>query len=403
MAVSGYLVETQTMERSVRWRPATATELEATLLPAQLQLRQGAVAQCSFPFKHGCPGMCRNSLMEISPQSAARIAETDDAQDPLSGLRALLSGPHVSAPRCGLSFIGDSVSSDGWAAALVGALKLGFSLGHCSNSAAAIVSGLASAAGGATRPASAKRYMEHENRTFCNQRPKPAWDPSSIAVFSPAARGATSGCSSLSIRHVLPGELFSAHGGALLREVLTTSFAIIMNEGLHANSPAEHTILLEKRVRPLLVAASALPAQARARVLWRETTPQHFTGSSKSGLHSEKSHAFMDLARCSAIGRWEGETDASERTRKALQRSNWRNSAFARWRRNLTRAARNSTSHSTRDLGAVIDGVLPMHALLASRFDLKAPPDCTHFCFSPFVWTPVWRDAARLLRKRSAP
>lgn len=34
---------------------------------------------------------------------------------------------------------------------------------------------------------------------------------------------------------------------------------------------------------------------------------------------------------------------------------------------------------------------------LATRHDLHRPPDCTHFCYSPFLWEPMWADAARAL------
>ena len=34
---------------------------------------------------------------------------------------------------------------------------------------------------------------------------------------------------------------------------------------------------------------------------------------------------------------------------------------------------------------------------LLPRHDLHVAPDCTHFCYTPLVWAPVWSDAARAL------
>lgn len=38
--------------------------------------------------------------------------------------------------------------------------------------------------------------------------------------------------------------------------------------------------------------------------------------------------------------------------------------------------------------------VVPAFAALLPRHDLHSAPDCTHFCFTPFLWEPVWHAAA---------
>ena len=64
---------------------------------------------------------------------------------------------------------------------------------------------------------------------------------------------------------------------------------VIANEGLWANRPAELVAQLDKHARPWLVRLAATPPEQRALVLWRETTPQHFAGTSRTGLYAERS------------------------------------------------------------------------------------------------------------------
>jgi len=387
------------------WRTASDAELAAATLPQQLvDASTPAKPGCEFPFKHGCLGACRsNGALGTSMDMARRISTADDSSDPLSGLRRLLEGSHVAAPRCGLTIIGDSVSHDTFSAALVGALRLGFRLELCSNSP--------HVAFGKSRPEAAQRYMKHENASWCAERNPREGDPSSLALLmrggkdqgkegSQHATSRARGCQHVVLRHILPGELYSA-GGGLLRHVLTCSFAIIINEGLHANAPTEYTAILAKRVKPLLVAASSLARHERALLFWRETTPQHFPGSSGTGLFAERSHQKAARATCAPISGLDALTAGvpSEKQRQAVDKSNWRNRHFASWRRSLARSASNGSAPG--DLSKLIDGVLPVHALLMPRHDAKLAPDCTHFCFSPFLWTPMWRTLARLLETHS--
>ena len=119
-------------------------------------------------------------------------------------------------------------------------------------------------------------------------------------------------------------------------------------------------------------------------------------GGSRSGLHSERSHAARDRTACGPVGGWTG-PNATARNKQALARSNWRNARFASWRRALASGGGGGGA----DPGGAIDAVLPVHALLLSRHDAHVPQDCTHFCYSPFLWTPLWSALARQLRARA--
>ena len=41
--------------------------------------------------------------------------------------------------------------------------------------------------------------------------------------------------------------------------------------------------------------------------------------------------------------------------------------------------------------------IVPAFRALLPRHDLHAAPDCTHFCYSPWLWAPIWRAAADAL------
>ena len=45
--------------------------------------------------------------------------------------------------------------------------------------------------------------------------------------------------------------------------------------------------------------------------------------------------------------------------------------------------------------------VVPQFDVLADRWDAHIAPDCTHFCYSLFLWEPVWW-ALRLVVRATA-
>ena len=60
-------------------------------------------------------------------------------------------------------------------------------------------------------------------------------------------------------------------------------------------------------------------------------------------------------------------------------------------------SARWGSSSSLRTSNVSLFHIVPAFAALLPRHDLHVAPDCTHFCFTPFLWEPVWSAAADVL------
>ena len=85
---------------------------------------------------------------------------------------------------------------------------------------------------------------------------------------------------------------------------------------------------------------------------------------------------------CSEHGACGPLVGADDPTDEHMRKAGWRNRQFERWSRPW-RGRSNRTF-----------GVVAAFAALAPRHDLHVAPDCTHFCFTPHLWAPVWRAAA---------
>ena len=353
-----------------RWTKASAAELALATLPSQRDDLSGM--NCSLGLKHACVGHPRfwhfNSRPPADVLQRASLVWTPGSAPPqshgaLTSFSELMHRQVLSAPQCTFDFLGDSMSNDGWVAAVVAAMRLGFKLTSCRNS------GALSAA-----------YWKHEAQLYgqsalCPQVPasKPAVAtfvaPESAKARCPTIFDGAGNGPRVTLRYQnLPTTPEAA------AQLLEGASVLMANIGLHANSISEYVWRLEVQVRPLLQALANAPERL---LLWRESTPQHFVTACGSGLwedrieHGDATHA------CAAV---------TNRTR-----ANWRNEQFARWLGEWPADVRRR--------------VLVVHAFdfLLERHDLHAPldgaiADCTHFLYSPFVWAHVWDGANSAFR-----
>jgi hypothetical protein len=443
-------VEIEKMARN-DWQPASSAALRAILLPAQSPTDPSMCSTAPSPLSHACLGACRNGghepIARLDPDALAlRLAWHGHSSD--AGLTSLLrhavlaaSHRRVAPSSCTarIVFLGDSVTHDTFVAAVAGAMALRLRLERCAWRSPPPCQAARCKARAQQPSPRAKRAM------LCDTLHNFSAHPASFASFAVPAtwhNDTSSACTtlSLSLEHMqLVDVLVRPH---LTAELVgggraTTIFA---NEGLWANRATELQDQLHRHVRPLLVALAATPPPRRATLLWRETTPQHFAGASGTGLYAERAgSAAAGAAKatsCSAV-----DASATERVRKA----EWRNRFFDKWSRpwrvkpahsrasamasrRLSHSAGSSSSHNSRGSGsrgsssggsygvmptpgwasalpagtASILEVVPAFAALLPRHDLHRPPDCTHFCFTPFLWEPVWHAAANVLAQREA-
>ena len=98
------------------------------------------VVDCGEDFWHSCIGACRHQqfLMDDAnlthkcyPEEKSPLAQPQPpTQRKWNGLQQLL-GKQVLPPTCTLSFVGDSIMHDTWAAAIAGARQLGWNISAC--------------------------------------------------------------------------------------------------------------------------------------------------------------------------------------------------------------------------------------------------------------------------------
>lgn len=349
------------------------TELALATFPEQLGDPSGE--SCEFEWKHVCMGHARAyynttggaqskyraSLVRKIPQKpSAEIAA-------LTNLSLFLQ--HVmSKPPCTLTFLGDSISNDNFAAAVAGAHALGFRRKN-----------LCLGAGGAL-------YLENDNSTLhraCGgSMMRAEFVPPKTKKFKFNPR-----CSSLSFMYgtLVTGvqhqgwcngsrATFAGSGCIAMERALAESSYIVLNSGVHGNTVQQYYKLLVKFVRPLL----KIHLSNWSKILWRETLPQHFPNNDGSGLFSSK-YPQCEFYDCVPV------TNRS--------RANWRNRYFEKWL-----AAEASPEH-LRDLRVirVFDVFLERHDLHLNRCD------CTHFLYSPFTWQHVWASIVTELSILSSP
>ena len=396
------------------WRPANPFQLSSSIRAEQQPLhtcvhsmrgreqRQclSASAKCAAPFYHSCLGVNRHGE---ACDDSAKLTHTCSGASGDDGLRSLLT-KHVHPPSCALSVVGDSTMHDLWAAAVSGAMGLpGFRLETCSFTAGADLWHAAEARHAAlwNRTASfchntPTRAQKNPDVTFPmkNSRVTAGWV--STATFAGPHGGTSTGCNDVAIRYWRVGEPRAgwhvrAHiakpTGTVIGDARVSS-AILVSLGTHANTPNQIRQIFESDMLPLLstvtkALASKSSANARpARLLWLDSPPQHFATKTGSGSFGD---AVSESGTCAPI------TD----TRLA----GWRNAAFAAW----SKPWRGS-------LGAAWAAV-PTFDIFFDRHDLHVTYysgrteqnrkgmkwDCTHFCFSPLLYVPVWERAARAL------
>ena len=374
------------VQSSKAWIPVSETVLHKAANAATL-----AGYPCQYAHKHSCLGICRNVGAIDKGSPALRLAWFDvngsrsEAVHPLSGLRKLLqqaasprSTSHWKHGTCELAFVGDSVTCDSFWAMLSGALQLGLHLEYC------------------VWPrfrgrAYEQRYFARENDSFCEANPMPAgvyedntsnmsrsranpdFDPSARAVLRVPGEWKAP-CKTLQLRNMLPADLVARP--QLARLLLSNPAAtLIVNHGLWAKTEEAYEQSLNELVRPFLELHASYPKGLRAVVLWRETTPQHFKTKTGTGLFSEQSHSSQERP-CSPIG-----PSPAQR-----QRASWWNGYFKNWSKHWSLGANRS-----------LQAILPVFSALADRHDLHVAPDCTHYCFTPFTWLPMWHAAATAL------
>ena len=372
-------------------------------------------------FAHGTPGQCRRSGSRLPANATALNLEFKSNSQPTWSLpsqhdsakfASLQRVLHlVAPPACGLTFLGDSVSHDTYMASLVGALHAGMTLEDCS--------------WGAVVQPGVSTYLAAERIATCN-----GTDSWATSHLSDQRVGSSFQCARLIVRHV-PFLVKRKKGDAMASPLEVSSWLsrlkddvfkqpgsiVIMNIGLGANRGTDYEYLLENMARPAFDVAKLVPPRDRARLLWRETTPQHYRSYSGSGLYVD----MRGNGTCAPIGKpASGEASADQ-----LRTANWRNRQFERWSRmwrvrpavasnptrallrNQTRvkARANSTWLSNITWGAELPSgsaslfhiILGTFTALVPRWDLHIPPDCTHYCFAAPLWEPLWASAAELL------
>jgi len=489
---------------------------------------------CSFALRQACFGACRNGGADPATflptnHPGLHLAYTTNnstLEAPFAGLELLLRRVLTTArgreSACSLTLAGDSVTHDTYVAALAGCLHLRLKLERCA------WRGVPSCRGSSascslrqhTTPAalcggsSSTTLSEAGASDLAVFSVPPSWRPTRrrqsldqrLEQQGRASVPPTVSCRRLTLRYTNLRELVVNRSRST--SILDGGGVLMMNAGLWANRPSELTGLLESDVRPLLDRLAASPLQSRARLLWRETSPQHFASRSGTGLFAERSGsaAASQTIRCAPVGsvvaavdpksgadakRVQKETattraearietraegvaaDGAAATveaevaaqRMRVSKAGWRNRHFERWSRpwrmqvhvlhrthhhhehrhkpqgdtvtwsggsvggrrlglrtsghhggamgrSGPRAGPTNTtgSHSggTMNLSSwgtalradeptTLLRIVPAFRALLPRHDLHAAPDCTHFCYSPWLWAPIWRAAAEAL------
>ena len=353
-----------------RLRQATATEVAAVALPSQ---RPSANGSCAEAFKHICFGAARSGSDLLADEHLRRGAELvpdDGSRDtqPLDGLARLL-GRVVEAARGGgpdtLTIVGDSVSSDFWGATVAAARLVPGFVADLSAS-----SGFFELGGGLCG-AGLGFYLDGEPHARCDargalyRRDEPC-GLSGVArlVFDDVKRR---GGVAVKLRVVVKLRIVIVTKAPPpdVAACLDDAAVLVLNAGAHANSRQDYDEILADVASPFLSRWAA--ARDGAPALWLETLPQHFP-SDASGLYVD------------------GLSSSSDSCRPFTNRTaaNWRNAHFADWLAQRPSLAKHNA------IAAAFDAFAPL-------YHLHREGDCTHYAYSPFSWTSVWRSAADAL------
>ena len=414
------------------WRPATTAEIVARTRAEQLDdethravlghehITGAHRANCSAPFWHSCLGACRHgATLKADPMSnvstlaslglacaaGESAARTENA---MNALYELLT-THVRPPRCTLSFVGDSLMHDTFTAAVIGALRLGFRLRACNFTA------------GRSQwherekihhYCGAGRWVKANHNTIYGTAAShishallAAPEPESASEHGRADGDHTShrrspACSSVHLFYWSMGEKLSAwenkmHPTFPHSPVLYgASSVILLSFGTHANTPGELSKLWHKSAPSFLKLANAhaqraLNVSSRTSLLWLDVPPQHFEGFGGTGTYNLAA-AFR---RCVAVN---------------ASLASWRNALIHGWAAPW-RAPGALTPNASHDGWVHV----PTFDVFVHRHDLhgsfkpeelhqagkRTQFDCTHYCFSPFLYEPVWALVVRALTR----
>lgn len=398
------------------WRVATPEELALALLPEQYDDRDPYLSRsppgtpnCSFAFKHGCLGTCRGLIPGYhldDSRSASYIYDDGSRPAPIdayAGLRKLLFRALEDGGPCSIGFSGDSVIHDVWSATVTGAMRLGFRPTRCVCSAGTLKWHSLETRGGAAHfcPSSASEpgacYVVLDTSNIA------ADDADATSSNSSSSRPQTNmTCAAITIRYhqIVPNRHLAAlpqHHRYIMpaKQVLSLSSIVIHHVGLlHGNTEAEASLLLDQHFQPLIEEVSSRwqhswvhndgRARSCARLLWLETMPQHFKTPTGSGLFSDVANRRDPHMRCKPV------TDVNA--------SSWRNHLYTRWSRSRREPAQELRAISgTTTVPAWLD-VAQFDALLP-RYDMHPFSECTHWCYSPFLYMPMWEGVASALAR----
>lgn len=369
------------------WRDATPAELNAALLPEQRPIDSGIKPpKCKASLQHHCLGQCRGGRPHEGHFSSFTRVCRNNENATHDGLRVILE-THVRPPACALTIAGDSVLHDFWTAIVIGAKRLGYSQLAC------------------LYRAGRDLWHDFESTEVCNVTNQGQTQQELTRDYRPGLLGAatffsswanfsgsaTSACGSFSIRYIELGEgsgkLESKWMRNLVRpraaSILESSSVVAMGMGAHGNDASALRFIWNLDVLPFLAhlnqtaaASSTLHhahAAARPKVVWLGAFPQHFNSSSGSGAYAKASLSDMKRMngnRC---------VPANE------SRATWRNDLFKQWV-SPRRAASGWAEVSP-------FGIFFERHDLHSSFHLKSVgtmADCTHYCYTPFIYQPVW-------------
>ena len=382
------------------WRLATRAELALALTPEQydgahdpLERRERPAApQCNSSFKYACLGSCQKAIKGYNlrdSRSAAYVYDPGGARpqpiDAHAGLRTLLGRALEDGSPCSVGFSGDSVIHDIWSAAVSGAMRLGFTPTRCVCSA-----------GIPTWHA-----LQGSSPLCPSDRSQPG---ACYAVLNTSGaelrEAAQTDCAVLTLHYyqIVPAKHLAALPAhhrpiASPQKVLSSSSVVVHHVGLlHANDESEAQFMLDRHFAPLVQAVEAASAESswvfgvrpgrprpsRARLLWLETMPQHFRTRTGSGLFSDALHRQGPHPSCPQIA---NESAAA-----------WRNAFFARWSqpwRERALLAGASTAEDGRSrllFKAPLWMDVPLFDALLPRGDMHPALECTHWCYSPFLY-----------------
>ena len=413
---------------------------------------------CDSGFKHSCLGQCRGplnrrfSVHRIPMASRSDLTKVCTTQANFTAMGARASGDMrpplralieeaVRPPHCRLSFVGDSTVHDVWSAAISALLTAdwGWDLAAC----------YFLAGHGMWHHAETERFCGSNTASPNVTQLLSATEFSVASIFQSWARfrrrspphDTAVECASVDVHYWEAGFFFKEAKWTMnlarptAPRVLNVSSLVILSIGTHANSLAELHGIWSRDVLPYLVwanqtsvdtygtttaSATAVPAiywspntthlptaapGSVPRVLWIDTLPQHFNTSSGDGLHAH---------------RIEGHLDASHPRPTCVptdhKAASWRNAAFDAWiARVRPSAPRTPDNYTERHAAVGRRGTwntrrwveVPTADIFMDRWDLHSwftehsrgpKADCTHYCYTPFLYEPVWSRIERATR-----